>query len=105
MTKDLFDVLRMDPDDIPDNKLSLMDPETKSLREKNTKAYLELIGGMDMKKTKGRIAMNLVVSTKSEKYPNGNCDQAWLSLKRKYSPHSAAEMSILKRKKSIQIQD
>ena len=98
MTKDLLDVLLMDPEDIPDNKTSSTDSETKMLKEKNMRAYLELIGGMDMKRTKGRIAMNLVVATKSEKYPNGNCAQAWLSLKRKYSPHSAAEISILKKK-------
>ena len=67
MSKDLLDIVMMKPGEIPDNDSSKTDPEVKILKDKNTKAYLELIGSMNMKNTKGRMAINLVVGTKSER--------------------------------------
>ena len=65
--------------------------------EKNKQAYLELIGSIDMRTGKGRLAMNLIYSTKSDKYPYGNSAQAWHNLTRKYQPKTAAELSRVKK--------
>ena len=47
--------------------------------------------------TAGCIAINLVMSSKSEKWPNGNVAQVWNNLKRKYEPRTLSEVTRVKR--------
>ena len=96
MTKGLLEIIEMKAEDIPDKTADENDSSIKKLIDKNKGAYLEMVSHMDMKSRKGRIAMNLVISTKGEKYPFGNSAQAWHNLNRKYSPKTSAEMTRVK---------
>ena len=96
-SKGLLDVLLMKPEDLPDVKADLTKQEVSILSKKNVKAYMELIACISMKMAERRVAMNLVIASKSSKYPKGNCAQAWKNLERKYAPQTAAELSRLKK--------
>jgi hypothetical protein len=50
-----------------------------------------------MKTSAGQIAIHLIMSSKSENWPNGNFAQAWMNLKRKYKPRTVAEVTRVKR--------
>ena len=93
--KDLSWILDHDPSKIPEVS-DTNSSEDKELIKANVKVYSELISSMDMKKSAGRIAMNLVVASKSVKNPRGNAPKAWKDLKRKYAPNTAAELGRIK---------
>ena len=61
----------------------------RKTRELNEQGYSDLILSMDTKENAGKIAFNLVRSSKSEDYEDGNIVVAFKSLKRKYSPKTA----------------
>ena len=93
-SKGLLDVILMKPEDIPDDNADLSDEKVLNLY---VKAYMEIIACLSMKTAEGRVAMNLAIASKSSRYPKGNCAQAWKNLERKYSPHTAAGLSRLKK--------
>jgi len=90
ISKDQWEVIDMKPDDVPSSPDT---EEDKKVIKKNMKAYSDLISSIDMKTPQGRIAMNLIVSSKSATYPNGNCSRAWKKLTRKYEPVTIAELT------------
>ena len=97
LTKGLLDIINVKPEEIPNKDANVEEKGVKELLEQNSKAYLELIGAMNMKHTKGRMAINLVIATKTEKYPNGNCAKAWQNLMRKFEPKTSAERARVKK--------
>ena len=62
-------------------------------RELNKQGYLGLILSMDTKDNAGKIAFNLVCSSKSDDYEDGNIAVAFKSLRRKYSPKTAPTLA------------
>jgi len=90
ISKDYWEVIDLKPDEIPSKPTT---EDEKKLNKKNMKAYSELISSIDMKTPQGRVALNLVVSSKSTAYPNGNCSTAWKKLTRKYEPVTIAELT------------
>jgi hypothetical protein len=63
------------------------------IRELNEQGYSDLILSMDTKENAGKIAFNLVRSSKNEDYEDGNIAVAFKSLKRKYSPKTAPTLA------------
>jgi hypothetical protein len=61
----------------------------KKVQELNEQGYSDLILSMDTKENAGKIAFNLVRSSKSEDYEDGNIAVAIKSLNQKYSPKTA----------------
>ena len=96
MTLDLLEVIEKKPAEIPDKDADLTMKNVKELHDKNIRTYLELIGNVDMKARKGRMAINLIIATKTKDYPNGNAAQAWHNLSRKFEPKTSSEMGRLK---------
>jgi hypothetical protein len=94
--KDLWDIVDGDPGQIPDINSDPKDAEEQKYKKQNVKAYSEMMMAMDMKKSQARVAMNLIISSKSKRYPNGNAAAAWQKLCRKYAPNTAAEVSRIK---------
>ena len=96
MMKGLLEVIEIKPEELPSKSEDMSKGSVKKLVDKNKMAYAELISSMDMKTRKGCMAMNMIVSTKTEEYPYGNVSKAWRNLERKYSPKTSAEMSRVK---------
>ena len=96
MANDLLEVIEMKAIEIPGKDADVSKADVKKLLKKNKMAYLEMISNIDMRKKKGRMAMNMIMSTKTEEHPNGNSALAWHKLNRKYSPNTSAEMSRVK---------
>ena len=96
LTKGLLDIIKMKLEDIPDKSADVSKANIKKLVDKNKSAYLEMVSHMDMKLRKGRVAMNLVIATKGEKYPFGNSALAWHNLRCKYSSKTSAKMTRVK---------
>ena len=63
------------------------------IQELNEQGYSDLILSMDTKENAGKIAFNLVRSSKNEDYEDGNIAVAFKSLKRKYSPKTAPTLA------------
>ena len=76
-------------------------PNAKQLAKNkllNNQAYGDLILSMDATSPTGLVAFNIVKSTKTTIYPNGNARIAWQNLKKKYSPTTTFALSMLHRK-------
>jgi transposase InsO family protein len=63
------------------------------IRELNEQGYSDLILSMDTKENAGKVAFNLVRSSKNEDYEDGNIATAFKSLQRKYSPKTAPTLA------------
>ena len=74
---------------------SALSDEQKEMKALNEKAYSDLILSMDDSKTSGRVAFNLVKSTKSKEYEDGHARLAWGKLQGKYAPKTAPTMTKL----------
>jgi hypothetical protein len=61
----------------------------------NVKAYSELILSMDTSTSYGKVAFNIVRSSKTTEYKWGNAYDAWKKLKRKYAPETAPMLQKL----------
>jgi len=94
--KDLWDIVGSDPGQIPDINSDPKDAEEEKFKKQNVKAYSEMMMAMDMKKSQARVAMNLIISSKSKRYLNDNLAAAWQKLCRKYATNTAAEVSRIK---------
>ena len=94
---DFLQVMLDKPENIPKKDYDKTDKGLNELNKKNLKAYSNLLSCISMKTSAGRIAINLVMSSKSEYWPNGNIAQAWLNLKRKYEPRTIAEVTRVKK--------
>ena len=87
--------LRPTEEEIP---LSISDSERESilkLRDLNETAYADLILAIDTSKPTGRVVFNLIKGTKKPDYPDGNAQEAWASLKRKFQPNTVPSLSKL----------
>ena len=90
-------------------KLADCDDDKKKaikLYELNEQAYTELILSINHKKTRGKVAFNLVKNCKSSEWPEGNCKKAWDCLVAKYAPKSTPSLLKLKKEfKNCKLED
>jgi gag-polypeptide of LTR copia-type len=80
----------LDPNDPDEAKLI-------ELREKNKKAYSNLVCSMDTGTAAGNVAFQLVRSSKSVDYPDGHTPTSWEKLMGKYRPKTAPTLTKLHR--------
>ena len=66
--------------------------EQKKILKKNEEAHGDLILSMNTSAAGGRVAFNIVKSSKTDEYPDGNAAVAMAHLKRKYEPTTAPAM-------------
>ena len=71
------------------------DKAKKDVQDLNEIAYGDLIMCMDTSSTAGKIAFNLVKSSKNKDYPDGNATISFKKLKDKYASESAPNVSKL----------
>ena len=69
-----------------------------ALAKLNKLAYMDLILSIDHKKSRGKVAFQLVKNCKSSEYPEGNCKMAWDRLIAKYAPKSTPSLLKLMKK-------
>ena len=74
--KDLWDIVDSDPGLIPDINSDPKDADEEKYNKQNVKAYSEMMMAMDMKKSQARVAMNLIISSKSKRYPSSSMAEA-----------------------------
>ena len=67
---DFLDMMMDDPEKIPKKNYDKTNKILNQLNKKNLKVYSDLLSCILMKMTAGRIAINLVISSKSEQWPN-----------------------------------
>ena len=66
--------------------------EQKKILKKNIEAYGDLVLSMNTSTAGGRVAFNIIKSSKTDEYPKGNAAVAMAHLKRKYEPTTAPAM-------------
>ena len=69
--------------------------EYKKMCELNELAYSDLIMSMDTSTTAGKVAYDLVKSSKSKDFPDGNAAISWKRLKHKYLPETSMSLTLL----------
>ena len=100
--KDLIKAIRTDGVEIPvesddcmedvergDLAVPVLNQAKMDLKNHNAKAFAMLICNLNLSKTSGKMAFNLVDSFQDEMdgdYPDGNFKKAWLALEKKYNP-------------------
>ena len=70
----------------------------KETRELNELAYQDLILSIDGTTKAGRVAFQIVKTSKGKDYEDGNAAVAWQRLKKKYAPTRAPSLLLLKKK-------
>ena len=82
---------------IPKSAEVLTDDDTqkKEVRKANLMGYQDLIMSVDHSDSYGKIAFNIIKSSKSDDYLEGNIAIAFRKLKEKYSPKTAVVLSQL----------
>ena len=66
-------------------------------RELNELAYEDLILAINGDEKTGLVVFNIVNNCKLEDYPEGNCQQAWKLLEKKFQPNTATNYVNLKK--------
>jgi gag-polypeptide of LTR copia-type len=80
-------------------KRSLITAEEKVLIDENQKGFVDLILSMDTTTEAGKMALKLVMGTKTDKeLPGGSLRVAYLRLKNKYEPSTEPQLVLLNKK-------